>query len=420
MMDNSARSSTSWWRIAAGSLACGLTAAFLVAPVNAEDINQQVADASDDLARADSKVAASLDKLDAAESKLPQARERLAKAQNALIEAQQRKAAADEKVAAAVAKVARAKAEIAKTEQQIAYLEAQIGRMARDVYQRGGSASEMEILLDSADPGDFASRLEALRSIAQGNNDALTELDAAKAQLAIRLEGLKELEDEAQKAQDEAEQQVEAAADAKAEADAAKAEIDQLVAERAAALRDARSRRASVKKKYDQYKAEQARIAAIARAAAQKAAGSSGGVPSNIGSGGLMWPTPGAGVVGNVGPRVHPVYGYRSCHTGTDIGAGMGTPIHAAASGVVVSVENGGPYGLHTLVQHGSGISTMYAHQSSTSVSPGQRVSRGQVIGNVGSTGWSTGPHLHFEVHVNGTPYDPMGWFGGSKAPVRC
>jgi murein DD-endopeptidase MepM/ murein hydrolase activator NlpD len=125
-------------------------------------------------------------------------------------------------------------------------------------------------------------------------------------------------------------------------------------------------------------------------------------------------------VSGNVGPRIHPVYGYRSCHTGADISCGMGTGILAAADGVVVSVENGGPYGLHTLIQHGSGISTMYAHQSATSVSPGQKVTQGQIIGNVGSTGWSTGPHLHFEVHVNGTPYDPMGWFGGAKVPVSC
>jgi murein DD-endopeptidase MepM/ murein hydrolase activator NlpD len=143
-------------------------------------------------------------------------------------------------------------------------------------------------------------------------------------------------------------------------------------------------------------------------------------VPVNIGPGGLAWPAPGAPVSGNVGPRIHPVYGYRSCHTGTDIGAGGGSPILAAEDGVVVSIQNGGPYGLHTLIQHGSGISTMYAHQSSTSVSVGQKVKKGQVIGQVGSTGWSTGPHLHFEVHVNGTPYDPMGWFGGTKGPVGC
>ncbi|TXH30839.1 MAG: M23 family metallopeptidase [Actinobacteria bacterium] len=232
--------------------------------------------------------------------------------------------------------------------------------------------------------------------------------------------GLRILEQKAEDAQAEAQQEVEKAAAAKARADAAKAKIDELVAARSSALRDARERKSEVRKQYNQLKAEQERIAAIARAAAAKAAGGQSGVPVNIGPGGLAWPAPGAPVSGNVGPRIHPVYGYRSCHTGTDIGAAGGSPILAAEDGVVVSIQNGGPYGLHTLIQHGSGISTMYAHQSSTSVSVGQKVKKGQVIGRVGSTGWSTGPHLHFEVHVNGTPYDPMGWFGGAKGPVRC
>lgn len=398
-------------------MACGLVLG--AAPALGEDINQKVEDAQDDLARADAKVAAAIDKLQGAKEKLPAARQQLAEAQTELTASQQRKAAADLKVAQAIAKVTKAKQEIAETEQQIAYLEQQIGRMAREVYQNGGSVSEVEILLDSESPGDFASRLETLRSIAQGNNNTLSDLDAAKAQLTIRLGNLKALEQEAQDAQAEAQQEVEAATVAKQKADAAKATIDALVADRASALRNAKDQKSAVKKQYEQYKAEQERIAAIARAAAAKAqGGQTAGV--QIGSGGLAWPAPGAGVSGNVGPRIHPVYGYRSCHTGTDIGAAGGSPIHAAADGVVVSVLNGGPYGLHTLIQHGSGISTMYAHQASASVSPGQKVSRGQVIGTVGSTGWSTGPHLHFEVHVNGTPYDPMGWFGGSKAPVAC
>jgi murein DD-endopeptidase MepM/ murein hydrolase activator NlpD len=390
-------------------------------PVVAEDINEQVAQASDDLAKADAKVDAAISKLQNAKEQLPAARAQLAEAQTELAQAQERKAAADVKVATAIAKVTKAQQEIAETEQQIAYLEQQIGRMAREVYQNGGTVSEMEILLDSESPGDFASRLETLRSIAQGNNSALSDLDAAKAQLTIRLRNLQDAEEEAEQAQAEAQKEVEAATAAKAKADAAKAQIDALVADRASALRDAKDRRADVKEQYEQYKAEQERIAAIARAAAAKAQGSgTAGVPIQIGSGGLAWPTPGYGVSGNVGPRIHPVYGYRSCHTGADISAGMGVPIRAAADGVVVSVENGGPFGLHTLVQHGSGISTMYAHQSSVAVSAGDKVTQGQVIGNVGSTGWSTGPHLHFEVHVNGTPYDPMGWFGGSKVPVSC
>ena len=407
-------------RFVAASMVLGLAAGATSLPAHSDDINEQVAAASDDLARADAKVEAAIKKLETAQRELPGARKELAAAQSELTQAQESKAAADVKVATAIAKVAKAKQEIAETEQQIAYLERRIGLMAREVYQQGGSMSEVEILLDSQDPGDFASRLEALRSIAQGNNNTLTDLDAAKAQLNIKLASLKLLEQEAEDAQAEAQQQVEKAAAAKARADAAKAKIDELVAARASALRDAKDRKAAVRKQYNALKVEQERIAAIARAAAAKASNGQSGIPVNIGAGGLAWPAPGAPVSGNVGPRIHPVYGYRSCHTGTDIGAGDGSPILAAADGVVVSMENGGPYGLHTLVQHGSGISTMYAHQSSTAVSVGQKVKRGQVIGRVGSTGWSTGPHLHFEVHVNGTPYDPMGWFGGTKGPVRC
>ncbi|MCU0279946.1 MAG: peptidoglycan DD-metalloendopeptidase family protein [Candidatus Nanopelagicales bacterium] len=407
-------------RYVAASMVIGLGLGYVGLPVQAEDINEQVEEALDDLASADKKVAAAIGKLDAAKQNLPAARKELAQAQAELTSAQERKAVADRKVAVAIAKVAQAKQEIAETEQQIAFLEQRIGQMARQVYTQGGVMSEVEILLDASDPGDFASRMETLRSIAQGNNNTLTDLGAAKAQLNIRLASLKTLEVKAEEAQAEAEALVAEAADAKAKADAAKAKIDELVAARASALRDAKQRREAVKKQYRQYKAEQERIAAIARAAAAKASQGQAGVPINIGADGLAWPTPGASVGQNVGPRIHPVYGYRSCHTGTDISAGQGAPIYSAADGVVISVENGGPFGLHTLIQHGSGISTMYAHQSVALVSAGQKVKQGQLIGRVGTTGWVTGPHLHYEVHVNGTPYDPMGWYGGAKVPVRC
>jgi murein DD-endopeptidase MepM/ murein hydrolase activator NlpD len=87
---------------------------------------------------------------------------------------------------------------------------------------------------------------------------------------------------------------------------------------------------------------------------------------------------------------------------------------------VVIFLVNHGAYGLHTIISHGGGIDTMYAHQSGVTVHVGETVHQGDVIGYVGATGWVSGPHLHFEVHVNGVPFDPMGWFGGTKAPVSC
>ena len=97
-------------------------------------------------------------------------------------------------------------------------------------------------------------------------------------------------------------------------------------------------------------------------------------------------------------------------HTGIDIGVSYGTPIHAAASGQVIYAGWMEGYGNLVFIDHGRGISTGYAHQSSIAVSNGQSVTQGQVIGYVGCTGHCFGPHLHFEVRVNGTPVDPLGY----------
>lgn len=123
----------------------------------------------------------------------------------------------------------------------------------------------------------------------------------------------------------------------------------------------------------------------------------------------------------DVGWRVHPVYGYHSCHTGIDLRGKHGDKIHAAAAGRVIRTGVDRAYGRYTLIQVNPVIRNLYAHQSRTQVHVGQRVKQHQVIGRVGATGFATGPHLHFEVHVNRHPYDPDGWLGAkSKEPVSC
>ena len=120
-------------------------------------------------------------------------------------------------------------------------------------------------------------------------------------------------------------------------------------------------------------------------------------------SSGLIWPVN--------GPVTSP-FGYRwgRLHAGIDIGVPYGTPIHAAASGTVVLAAWTGGYGNYTCIDHGGGLATCYAHQSSYAVSTGAQVTQGQVIGYVGSTGHSFGAHLHFEVRINGNPVDPLGY----------
>ncbi len=127
-------------------------------------------------------------------------------------------------------------------------------------------------------------------------------------------------------------------------------------------------------------------------------------------SGQLAYPLANAVVTSRFGFRTHPIFGTRRLHAGTDFRGATGTPVLAAAGGTVVSAGPRGGYGNAVIIDHGGALATLYAHQSRLSVVAGDQVETGQVIGAVGSTGYSTGPHLHFEVRVNGTPVDPLNY----------
>lgn len=118
------------------------------------------------------------------------------------------------------------------------------------------------------------------------------------------------------------------------------------------------------------------------------------------------------------GPRIHPVHGRRSMHTGEDMSVGMGTPVQAPVGGVIKSVSpNAGAYGMQIVIDHGNGEETMYGHLSDMSVAVGQKVKKGDVIGAVGSTGLSTGPHLHWETWKDGEALDPNTVFNRPLSP---
>ena len=127
-------------------------------------------------------------------------------------------------------------------------------------------------------------------------------------------------------------------------------------------------------------------------------------------SSGLIWPSRSSRRISSYyGTRMHPIYGYPRMHTGIDIGASHGTDIIASADGVVSSViYNEGGYGWYIVVYHGNGISTLYAHCSKVIAKVGQQVKQGQVIALVGSTGASTGPHIHYEVRIDGKHTNPL------------
>ena len=120
----------------------------------------------------------------------------------------------------------------------------------------------------------------------------------------------------------------------------------------------------------------------------------------------LVRPVPGA-ITSSFGLRVHPILGYSRMHTGVDMSAGHGQQIKAGASGRVLLASTYGGYGNTIIIDHGGGMTTLYAHQSGFNVSYGDQVGAGDIIGYVGSTGFSTGPHLHFEVRLFGSPVNP-------------
>jgi murein DD-endopeptidase MepM/ murein hydrolase activator NlpD len=130
-----------------------------------------------------------------------------------------------------------------------------------------------------------------------------------------------------------------------------------------------------------------------------------------LGTGNYVRPVQGS-ITSYFGYRFHPILRKRKYHSGIDISASYGSPVSAADSGVIVFAGRNGGYGKMIIIDHGSGISTVYGHCSLLQVDQGQTVTQGQIIAQVGSTGLSTGPHLHFEVRKNGVPEDPLSYFG--------
>jgi len=405
------------------------------------DVESQIDATEDALAKAGKKVKKAVSTFKDVDARWQAAKEAR---QEALAEAR----AAREEAQAAQARAMRARVALRVAQQQKVVVEGklddihgQMDDMARAVYTRGPLA-EIEVVLDASSPGDFQARLASVDTVSRmqaGVQKSLTQTEADLVMQGVRLEALK-LEAEAEDAA--AEKALEEARAALRKAKEKQEKVSELRKERKAALNQAQAFKSKVKKRYEDLVAEQQRLAAAARKAAaeeerrrkeaeeaaRKAAEEArqrgeepppAAAPAFTATGSLMMPTSGT-PSSNPGPRVHPIFNRKSCHTGWDIAAPGGTPIVAADNGSVATISSGGAYGNAVMLVHGDGMTTFYAHMSSVNVKIGQVVSKGETIGGVGSTGWSTGNHLHFEVRINGTPYDPRGWFGGSRSPIPC
>lgn len=281
-------------------------------------------------------------------------------------------------------------------------------KRVRDIYING-RLSYLDVVIGSKDFSDFANRLEVLKRIIDSDITLINEIKKERADIEAHKQKL-----EADRAKLV---ELEKAALAK------QAEIEQKKAERNVVLQKAQNDRATAMQAIEELNASSAQVSAMlkerqaaraaAAAAAATAAQSSGGQGASDnwvqGTGQLGWPVSGE-ITSPYGYRVHPIWGTTIYHSGIDIGVDEGTPVHAADGGVVVWSGWMGGYGYAVVIDHGNGLSTLYGHNSELAVDEGQSVAKGQVISYAGSTGNSTGPHVHFEVRVNGDPVDPMGY----------
>jgi murein DD-endopeptidase MepM/ murein hydrolase activator NlpD len=259
----------------------------------------------------------------------------------------------------------------------------------------------IDVLLSVSSLDELIDGIEYLDDIAEYDRTLAQEVAQARVELAAERQRTAELRDE------QAETTA-AVASRTAERQAALAELvsrrDELVgaqADRETLLEKLRSQRHDAEEDVDELERASAELAARIRSAQSSGSASSGGgaAPSS----GFIWPVDGP-ITSSFGLR------WGRLHAGIDIGVGFGTPIRAAAAGTVIHSGWLGGYGNLVVVDHGGGLSTAYAHQQQIYVGYGQQVGQGEVLGEVGSTGNSTGPHLHFEVRVNGSAVDPLGY----------
>ncbi|HUQ00334.1 MAG TPA: peptidoglycan DD-metalloendopeptidase family protein [Aeromicrobium sp.] len=267
-------------------------------------------------------------------------------------------------------------------------------------------------LLHGEDPMQYQQRMSLASAVSDAQIAKMQQLAANEVILKINQERVKKARDQVAAAQAETQRNVVRQQVLTSQAEDQTAEVDRLVDDRESAKDAAAKARAEDERQLKELEAERARLESriASLVAAEKALGGAG---SGDGGGSLSHPVSGP-ITSGYGMRVHPVTGRYKLHDGTDFGASCGTPIRAAAGGVILEQYFNGGYGnrviLNNGLMRGHSIVTTYNHLSRYAVSVGDHVNRGDVIGYVGSTGYSTGCHLHFMVLVDGHTTDPMGW----------
>ena len=321
-----------------------------------------------------------------------------------------REAAVEVRLKAKQAELDRAEAQLDVAKERLVKMRSHLKRALSALRDRlvamyeTGTPDVLSVIVGANGYDDLIDRTEYLNRI-RGNDEAIVGR-------------VRELRDQVRRTVDRlrsAKDQIEAARDSIAAEEQALASARSAVQQRQSSLVAARGDRVAALKKIRSHEEElDGSVAKIqAKIAAQLAGYGSVPLPAGPirgGSGGLIWPVDGA-VVSGFGSRT--INGSYEYHPGIDIAVPSGTPIRAAAAGTVIFTEpeaSSGGYGNYTCIDHGGGLSTCYAHQETFAVSAGQQVSQGQIIGYSDCTGYCFGPHLHFEVRIDGEVTDPMAY----------
>lgn len=367
-----------------------------------EDLQNQLSDVQNRMAQESEKKAQ-------AEAVIGSVNDRLYTIQQQLEAAQRDYQAVANELKATEEKIAATQAELEKTRARLQVREGVFTKRVRDIYMHG-QLSYLDVVLGAKDFSDFSNRLELLRRIIDADITLISDIRKERAAIETAKQEL-----ETQRARQ---------AQLRDQAAAKRDEIESRRKEQQAILYQAQNDKAMAEQAYNEYQQSSQAIAEMLRqraadratqaAAAAAQASSGGGGGSDYyqpvsGSGALIWPVNGV-VTSPYGYRTHPIFGTTIYHSGIDIGVDYGTPVHAADGGVVVEAGWISGYGYAVIIDHGNGLSTLYGHNQELAVSEGQSVSQGQVIAYAGSTGNSTGPHVHFEVRANGDPVDPSAY----------
>lgn len=290
--------------------------------------------------------------------------------------------------------VAAAQEELALKQQDLEDRQIAWGKRAKAIYEEG-QLSYFELLFQAVSLEDFVTRLDYFAALVDNDSQLLQDIQREKEQVTRKTRELEEKQGQAVQLE--------------AQADAAKKDLDQAKTDQLVVLDKNKKEQEAMFEYIVRLESE----ANIWNEKIRQLQGTRSGSASVNGSV-STWPLPGYNrITSPYGWRMHPTRHQQSLHTGTDISAPTGAQIVAAGDGVVIVAGWNDAYGNMVIIDHGKGISTLYGHQSALNVTEGQSVQGGQVIGYVGSTGWSTGPHLHFEVRENGDSTDPLRYVSG-------